>query len=180
VLLRPTNVPSARLGWLPLLAGVALTDAVRRVSEVDAVLKWPNDLLVDGRKCAGILAEAYGDTVVIGIGLNTTVRASELPTEQATSLALAGASNTDRGPLLRTILRTLAVWYGRWRAADGDAEASGVREAYLFHCATLGREVRLALPDGVEVAGRAQTVDKGGCLIVDGTAYAAGDVVHVR
>src|SRR5215469_17975770 len=57
VLLRPA-VPASRLGWLPLLAGVALVEAVRRQAEVDAVLKWPNDLLVDERKCAGILAEA--------------------------------------------------------------------------------------------------------------------------
>jgi BirA family transcriptional regulator, biotin operon repressor / biotin---[acetyl-CoA-carboxylase] ligase len=180
VLLRPTNVAPARLGWLPLLAGVALTEAVRRVSEVDAVLKWPNDLLVDARKCAGILTEAHGDAVVIGVGLNATVRRDELPTDQATSLALAGASNPDRDPLLRAILRTLAVWYGRWQASGGDAETSGVRAAYLFHCATVGRQVRLALPDGAEVAGRAETVDKDGCLVVDGTAYAAGDVVHVR
>jgi BirA family biotin operon repressor/biotin-[acetyl-CoA-carboxylase] ligase len=180
VLLRPVEVPPARRGWLPLLAGVALADAVRRVSEVDAVLKWPNDLLVDGRKCAGILVEAHGDAVVVGIGLNTTVRSDELPTDQAGSLALAGAASTDRDPLLRAILRSLAVWYGRWRAAGGDAQTSGLWAAYLYHCATVGREVRLELPGGAEVAGRAQTVDKDGRLVVDATAYAAGDVVHVR
>src|SRR5205823_2952157 len=94
VLLRPVGVPPARLGWLPLLTGVALAEAVRRVSEVDAVLKWPNDLLVDARKCAGVLVEAHDGAVVIGVGLNTTVREDELPTERAGSLALAGASCT--------------------------------------------------------------------------------------
>jgi BirA family biotin operon repressor/biotin-[acetyl-CoA-carboxylase] ligase len=179
-LLRPTSVPPTRRGWLPLLTGVALAEAVRRVSEVDAVLKWPNDLLVDGRKCAGVLVEAHNGAVVIGLGLNTTLRADELPTDQAGSLSLAGAASTDRDPLLRAILRSLAVWYGRWRDRDGDADASGVRAAYLYHCATIGRDVRLELPSGARVSGRAETVDKDGCLVVGGTAYCAGDVVHVR
>jgi BirA family biotin operon repressor/biotin-[acetyl-CoA-carboxylase] ligase len=179
-LLRPANVPPARRGWLPLLAGVALAEAVRRVSEVDAVLKWPNDLLVDGRKCAGVLVEAYNGAVVVGLGLNTTMREDELPSARAGSLVLAGATCTDRDPLLRAILRSLAVWYGRWRDRDGDAQASGVHAAYLYHCATIGRDVRLELPSGAPVSGRAETVDDDGCLVVSGTAYSAGDVVHVR
>jgi BirA family biotin operon repressor/biotin-[acetyl-CoA-carboxylase] ligase len=178
VLLR---LPGGELGWLPLLAGVALVEAVRRVSEVDAVLKWPNDLLVDGRKCAGILAEAVpgpDPAVVLGIGLNTTLRASELPRPDATSLRLAGAACADRDPLLRAILRGLARWYGAERAA--------VREAYLVHCATLGAQVRVDLPDGTVLTGRAESVDDGGRLLVAAAeggparAVAAGDVVHVR
>jgi BirA family biotin operon repressor/biotin-[acetyl-CoA-carboxylase] ligase len=179
-LLRPIAVPAARLGWLPLLTGVALAEAVRRVSEVDAVLKWPNDLLVDGRKCAGVLAEVHDGAVVLGIGLNTTLRQDELPTPYAGSLALAAATCTDRDPLLRAILRALAVWYGRWREHGGDANGSGLREAYLYHCATIGREVRIELPSGRRVSGRAETVDDDGCLVVDGRSYAVGDVVHVR
>jgi BirA family biotin operon repressor/biotin-[acetyl-CoA-carboxylase] ligase len=186
VLLRPAGVPTMRLGWLPLLAGVALAETVRRVSEVDAYLKWPNDLLVPGdRKCAGILAETVsGGAVVLGIGLNTSLRQDELPRADAISLVLAGASSVDRDPLLRHLLRTLSVWYGRWREAGGDPDGSGVREAYRYHCGTLGRRVRVELPGGDLVEGVAADVDGDGRLLVtteEGSrAVAAGDVLHVR
>jgi BirA family biotin operon repressor/biotin-[acetyl-CoA-carboxylase] ligase len=211
VLLRPgPRVPHARLGWLPLLAGVALVESVARVAVVDTALKWPNDLLVrspagdahEYGKCAGILAEVVSGTagvaaapadppaVVLGIGLNVSQRADELPEPPgpgafpATSLAIAGAASTDRDPLLRALLRALAEWYGRWRAVEGDPHASGLREAYRTHCVTLGREVEVTLPGGAIVAGEASDVDGDGRLIVatgDGThALAAGYVRHVR
>ncbi|TML24517.1 MAG: biotin--[acetyl-CoA-carboxylase] ligase [Actinobacteria bacterium] len=184
VLLRPRTSPRW-YGWLPLLAGVALVETVRRLGEVDAVLKWPNDVLIDNRKCAGILAEAVPDAVVLGIGLNVTLKESELPRPDATSLQLAGAACTDRDPLLRTFLRTLADRYERWSAAGGDPEASGLRQAYRLHCGTLGQRVRIALPDGATLAGVASDVDGTGRLVVTGpdgaaTPVAAGDVVHVR
>jgi BirA family biotin operon repressor/biotin-[acetyl-CoA-carboxylase] ligase len=179
VLLRPT-VPASTLGWLPLLAGVALVEAVRRVAEVDAELKWPNDLLVGAHKCAGTLSEATRGAVVIGIGLNTTLREHELPRPDATSLQLAGAACYDRDPLLRAILRGLAAWYERWRDAGGDADACHLRESYKAHCATLGRQVRVELPGGDHRTGEATDVDPDGRLIVGGDAVAAGDVVHLR
>ncbi len=181
VLLRPAGIDPARYGWLPLLAGVALAEAVRRIAEVDAVLKWPNDLLIDERKCAGILAEvADPGAVVVGLGLNTTTRDGELPHPAATSLALAGAACVDRDPLLKAILRGLATWYTRWRDAGGDAEVSGLREAYAFHCATLGRHVSVHLPDGSELRGLAEAIDLDGRLLVAGRGLAAGDVAHLR
>lgn len=191
VLLRPP-VPASRLGWLPLLAGVALVETVRRQAEVDAVLKWPNDVLICGRKCAGILAEAVPEAaaaqppaVVVGIGLNVTLSEEELPRPDATSLLLAGAAHTDRDTLLRALLRSLADWYRRWTAADGDPEASGVRDGYRLHCATLGRKVSVTLPGGATLTGTGSDVDGDGRLVVAGpdgypTAVAAGDVVHVR
>lgn len=174
--------PPSRYGWLPLLAGVALVETVRRMGDVDAVLKWPNDLLIDGRKCAGILAESVGDGVVLGIGLNVTLREPELPRPDATSLLLAGSACVDRDPLLRALLRTLADWYQRWR---DDTEGSTLPDAYRMHCGTLGQQVRVALPDGSELAGTASDVDGAGRLVVTGpdgtpTAVAAGDIEHVR
>jgi BirA family biotin operon repressor/biotin-[acetyl-CoA-carboxylase] ligase len=204
VLLRPGEpdpdrgwpaVPASRYGWLPLLAGVALASAVARLTELSAVLKWPNDLLLDGAKCAGILAEGVPEPVpgrppaiVLGIGLNVTLRADELPVNPtglpATSLRLAGATATDRDLLLRALLRAIASWYDRWRAAGGDAEACGLREAYLHHCATVGRQVRVLLPAGDELVGTATMVDPEGRLMVtaDGVRHrvAAGDVLHLR
>src|SRR5580704_5288847 len=75
LLLRPRGIAPARRGWLPLLAGVAVASAVRTVATVDAQLKWPNDILVGPAKLGGILAEAAGDAVVIGIGLNVSTEA---------------------------------------------------------------------------------------------------------
>ncbi|MEU4092697.1 biotin--[acetyl-CoA-carboxylase] ligase [Streptomyces sp. NPDC026673] len=189
VLLRPTAVPPRRWGWLPLLAGVATATAVARTAGVDTGLKWPNDVLVtvDGeeRKTGGILAERVGDdAVILGIGLNVTLREEELPVPAAGSLALAGAKVTDRDPLLRAVLRSLAEWYGEWLRADGDPAGSRLQQAYAAGCVTLGRAVRAELPGGGEVSGRAVAVDDDGRLVVatdEGErAVAAGDVVHLR
>ncbi|MBO3740443.1 biotin--[acetyl-CoA-carboxylase] ligase [Actinoplanes flavus] len=189
VLLRPgPSVPAASFGWLPLMAGVALAEAVTRVAGVEAALKWPNDLLVGERKCAGILAEVSGDAVVIGIGLNVSTRAEELPATtgaEATSLRVAGAESTDRDPLLRALLRGLERWYTGWREAGGDAEMCGLMGEYQRTCATLGRQVRVLLPGGEERAGEAVEVDADGQLVirtVDGLDFSvsAGDVLHVR
>jgi BirA family biotin operon repressor/biotin-[acetyl-CoA-carboxylase] ligase len=191
VLLRPAAVPVTRWGWLPLLAGVATATAVSRIAGVDTALKWPNDLLVtvDGeeRKAAGILAERVADMgVVVGIGLNVTLRADELPVPTAGSLALAGAAVTDRDPLLRSVLRSLAEWYVEWRDAGGDPDACRLREAYAAGCATLGREIRASMPGGREVAGTAVSIDDEGRLVVrtepegDEVLVDAGDVVHLR
>lgn len=172
VLLRPSLEPH-RLGWVPLWGGLAVARAVREQTGVEAVVKWPNDVQVGGRKLAGLLAESVGDVgagaVVLGIGLNVTTRREELPVETATSLLLEGATTTDRDTVLRAVLRALA-------GALGDQDVASYREL----CSTLGREVRVELPGGTSVTGVAEAVDDDGRLVVDGTPYAAGDVVHLR
>ncbi|MFJ3087565.1 biotin--[acetyl-CoA-carboxylase] ligase [Streptomyces sp. NPDC086838] len=189
VYLTPGNVPAERWGWLPLLTGVAAATGLARAAGVDMALKWPNDLLVsvDGeeRKTGGILAERAGDGVVIGIGLNVSLRADELPAPTAASLALAGAVSTDRETLLRGVLRSLEHWYGLWRDADGDAAASGLQEAYAAGCATLGRTVRAQLPGDRTLTGEAVAVDGDGRIVLatgDGLRepVSAGDIVHLR
>ncbi|MGZ6791752.1 MAG: biotin--[acetyl-CoA-carboxylase] ligase [Mycobacteriales bacterium] len=168
VLLRPALEPH-RLGWVPLWGGLAVARAVREQTGVEAVVKWPNDVQVDGRKLAGLLAESVAGAVVLGIGLNVTTRREELPVETATSLQLEGATTTDRDTVLRAVLRALA-------GALGDRDVASYREV----CSTLGRQVRVELPGGESVTGLAEAVDDGGRLVVDGTPYAAGDVVHLR
>ncbi|MFB7457319.1 biotin--[acetyl-CoA-carboxylase] ligase [Streptomyces sp. NPDC056188] len=203
VLLRPSEVDVARWGWLPLLTGVAVATGLSRAAGVDTALKWPNDLLVtspkhsgklraggtpigEERKAGGILAERAGaDAVVIGIGINVSLREDELPVPQAGSLALAGAVSTDRDPLLRSVLRSLEDWYGRWRAVGGDAAASGLQETYAAGCATLGRMVRAELPGDRSVVGEAVAVDGDGRLVIateEGVQepVGAGDIVHLR
>lgn len=190
VLLRPSQVPLHRWGWLPLLTGVAVATGLSRAAGIDTSLKWPNDLLVnvDGeeRKAGGILAERAGtDAVVIGVGINVTLKADELPVPQAGSLALAGAVTTDRDPLLRAVLRSLEEWYEKWRDADGDPSASGLQETYAAGCATLGRTVRAELPGDRSVVGEAVAVDGDGRLVLateEGVRepVGAGDIVHLR
>ncbi|MFG1941963.1 biotin--[acetyl-CoA-carboxylase] ligase [Nonomuraea sp. NPDC048826] len=183
VLLRPT-VPVAAYGWLPLLFGVAAASAVRRLAEVDVRLKWPNDLLIGERKLAGVLAERVDDGVVVGMGLNVSPREDELPVETATSLAVEKAACLDRDPLLRAVLREVATHYHEWGEAGGDADACGLRAAYLAASATVGRDVRVELPGDTVLTGRATGIDHSGHLQVsaDDQAYtlSAGDVVHVR
>jgi BirA family biotin operon repressor/biotin-[acetyl-CoA-carboxylase] ligase len=188
-LLRPALVPVQHWGWVPLLAGVALARAVGRIGEVEAVLKWPNDLLLgpERRKAAGLLAEVVApDAVVVGIGLNVTTRAAELPRADATSLAVEGAACTDRDTLLRAILRELASDYDVWRGAGGNPESSGLRKAYVESCHTLGMHVRVELPGQDALVGEAVDIDTDGRLVIDPdgggqpVAVAAGDVIHAR
>ncbi|MEW2358573.1 biotin--[acetyl-CoA-carboxylase] ligase [Spirillospora sp. NPDC029432] len=200
VLLRP-EVAADRLGWLPLLTGVAVATAVRRMTAwseagegflgeaadvaVDVRLKWPNDLLAGERKLGGILAEKVADAVIVGCGLNVGLREEELPVPTATSLLIEGAPMSDRAPLLRAILREFETWYREWTALGGDPEASGLRTAYKDLCATLGRAVRVELPGGEPLRGTVGDIDGSGRLVVTGEdgavrAVGAGDVVHVR
>jgi BirA family biotin operon repressor/biotin-[acetyl-CoA-carboxylase] ligase len=151
-----------------------------------------------GRKLGGILAEQAGagggsgdggtasqPHVVIGIGINVTLRADELPAPHATSLLLEGAKVTDRDTLLRALLRSFGSWYADWADSDGDAERCGLAAAYQTACATLDRQVRAQLPGGGTVSGQATGIDAEGRLLIrtaDGasTPIGAGDVVHLR
>ena len=169
VLLSPDLAP-ARWGWLPLWAGTAVALALREQTGLEVGLKWPNDVLVGGRKLGGLLAEVpVPGALVLGIGINVTNRGEELPHDRATSLQVEGASSTDRETLLKSVLRRLA---DQLSARDPDG--------YRRLCLTLGQQVRVELPDGRSVEGRATSVDDAGRLVVDGVAFAAGDVVHLR
>lgn len=179
VLLRP-QVPATRWPWLPLVTGLAIADTVRGLG-VDAAVKWPNDVLVDGeRKLCGILLERVetgeGPAAVVGIGVNTTLTRDELPVETATSLWLENATETDRTAVLLVLLARLEEWFARWESAEVDE----LIDAFVAGCVTIGREVRIEVPDGTTQTGVATTVDELGRLVVDGRAHSAGDVRHVR
>ena len=188
VLLTPDAVPVARWPWLPLLAGVAVVEGVRRATGLGCALKWPNDVLLTDSKLAGILVERVerpgGAGAVVGIGLNVSTTAAELPVRTATSLLLGGASDVDRAALLGHVLAALGEDYDAWRAAAGDGNGR-LRTSYLGVCDTVGRDVRVDLPDGSVMTGRATGIDAEGRLEVLTEAGAtvvlgAGDVVHVR
>lgn len=188
VLMKFPGIDPAVLGWLPLLAGVAVVDALRTVAAVDAALKWPNDVLIEGRKVAGILAEVavHGSTpaVVVGIGLNVSMNSDELPVPTATSLALENAAVVDRDTLLRAILRGIGAEVDSWRNSNWNTEHLAHR--YRERCDTVGRRVRVELPGDKHILGEATDVDSQGRIVVrvDGSAetiaVAAGDVTHLR
>lgn len=184
VLLRPAAVPQALRAWVPLLAGVAVARGVRAEATVDASLKWPNDVQVDGAKLAGILAEQASDAIVVGIGINVSAGRDELPVPSATSLALEGAAGTAPARLLTSVLAELERWYLGWAGALGDAARCGLHQEYQRLCGTLGRQVRVSLPGGRTLTGTASEVDRTGRLVVRSASGAvplsAGDVVHVR
>ncbi|MEZ0166259.1 biotin--[acetyl-CoA-carboxylase] ligase [Kineococcus sp. LSe6-4] len=181
VLLRPT-APLERWAVLPLVTGLAVVDALGDLG-VAAGLKWPNDVLLTGPgragKVCGILAQAGPGRVVLGAGLNVSLRAEELPVPAATSLALAGATSTDRDTVLRRYLRALRRRVDAWAA--GQSPLADYRAASL----TLGEAVRADLPGGTTLEGVAVAVDEEGRLVVQDsggarTSLAAGDVVHLR
>lgn len=178
VLWRPER-PGTEWPWLPLVAGVAAVRALREHG-VAAGLKWPNDVMLDDHKLAGILAErvetSRGAAAVVGIGLNVDQTREELPVGTATSIALATGGAVDRTELLVSLVTHLRGEYDAWRVGGGAA----LRSAYLDACVTVGRQVRVSLPGGGSLTGPAEDVDDSGRLVVAGTAVAAGDVLHVR
>ncbi|WP_309068876.1 biotin--[acetyl-CoA-carboxylase] ligase [Microbacterium sp.] len=177
VLVRVPEVPLTARGWIPLAAGAAMATAVQaQLPGHETGLKWPNDVLVDGRKICGILAEGTADlaSVVIGSGVNTAMRAEDLPVPTATSFGALGAV-CDEDLLVADYLAGLDRLLTAL-ATDADT----VRDAVRALCLTIGREVTVSLPGGAALRGVAVDVDAEGRLVVAGTAVSAGDVVHVR
>jgi BirA family biotin operon repressor/biotin-[acetyl-CoA-carboxylase] ligase len=178
------SVPRSSWGWLPLATGVAVADALTGLAGIDVGLKWPNDVLANGGKLAGILAEVAAPTsaIVLGLGLNVTLTADEAPDPVAISLLTLGSSATDRNTLVRRILRELAVRIDAWRTAGG-ADSALIAD-YQRYSLTLGSRVRASLPGDREVVGTARAIDETGRLCVDTgaqtVAISAGDITHLR
>jgi len=182
VLFRPT-VPMAQAPVFTLAAAVAATRAAREVG-VEAVIKWPNDVLVDvdgtERKLEGILTEMEGEAdrvswVVVGIGINASVDPEALPAEaNPTSLSAVLGEPIDRRMFTQRLLETFDTV-----GSDPDA----VLEAWRSYATTLGQQVRIDTPDGV-VTGEAVDIEYPGALVVDTgserVTVAAGDCDHLR
>jgi len=195
LLVRP-QVPPERLGWLPLLAGLATVTALRATLGVQAVAKWPNDVLVvtdepelpgwgTARKIAGILTEVLPDGVVIGVGLNVSQTPEELPVPTAVSVLRAGGATVDRTVILTALAESFVSVLGRWTAAGGDVVESGLADEVLAVSATVGASVRVELAGGAELLGTATGLAQDGALLVEdasGTVVTvhSGDVHHLR
>ena len=178
------DVPPDAWGWLPLATGVAVVDTVAAVAGVDAGLKWPNDVLARGRKLAGILTEVAPAQrfIVVGIGLNVTLRDDEVPDAEATSLRSLGVEAPDRTQITRALLQRFGRRIDNWRTARG-ADADLIAD-YRARSVTIGSAVRAILPGGRDVVGVARSIDEQGRLHIDSddetVAVSAGDVVHLR
>jgi BirA family biotin operon repressor/biotin-[acetyl-CoA-carboxylase] ligase len=189
-------LPVDRFGWFPLLAGAAMTIAVRAEVEAslldtasaagtavaapddgehpahEVTLKWPNDVLIDGYKVSGILSELLPDAhgLVIGAGLNLSLDEHDLPTLTSTSLLLVTGRAPEADAVLARYLTELARLTAAFLAADGDPVASGLQATVTGLCGTLGSKVRVQLPGGADLVGVAIALDESGRLIVEDQA----------
>jgi len=208
VLLRPRlprgPLPANRFGWFPLLAGAAMTRAVRtvlrqalpygepitgeEVPEHEVTLKWPNDVLIDGYKVSGILSELLPDAsgLCIGTGINLTLDEHDLPTLTSTSLLLVTGVAPDPDAVLAAYLTELRDLTANFLAHGADPVTSGLHAQVSELCGTLGSAVRVELPGGRDLVGTAIGLDEDGRLIVEDQSsgelesVAAGDVTHLR
>jgi BirA family biotin operon repressor/biotin-[acetyl-CoA-carboxylase] ligase len=127
VLLKPPRERAAP--ELSLVAGLATAEAVERALTLSAQLKWPNDVMVNRRKVAGVLAEATSDAVVVGIGVNVNQTRAELPADAAAapaSLLTSDGVRRERAPILADLLRTLERAYDAWTRGGLDAVYDGI------------------------------------------------------
>jgi len=170
------DIPPTEAPVYTLAAAVATAEALREVG-VEAGIKWPNDVLVDGKKLVGILTEMEGEAdrvswIVVGIGINANVDPGAVPGTATTVEALVGA--VDRADLTRSIIE-------RFEELRADPET--VLPAWRSLAATLGQRVRVETADG-EVLGEAVDVEFPGRLVVetdDGrVAVSTGDCEHLR
>jgi len=168
VLLRPPA--GAPIQQLSLVGGLAVAEAVERALDLSAQIKWPNDVMVNRRKVAGVLAEARDGIVLLGIGLNVNQAREQLPSDArvpSASLRTVDSRERDRAPLLADLLARLECHYDAWAAGGLDAVFDGIGSRDFLR----GRRLRV---DGVEGIG--DGLDRQGRLLVDGHAVESGEV----
>ena len=173
--IKPRNQRS-EWGFIPLIAGLSLVRAITTIdTAMNVSLKWPNDLIINEKKCAGIIAQTTNEGIVIGIGLNVSITPNELPVSTATSLAIEGSTITDRNLLLSHLLNTFAELFEAWE------EGSELLDEYASASSTIGKKVRIELPGGENLEATVARISHTGELVLDdGRHVSAGDVIHLR
>lgn len=186
VLLRPGRQELDTFGWLPLMAGLSLIEAIQATTSIEAKIKWPNDVLIGGKKVAGILSELIPNqkAVVIGFGVNLFQDREDLPVESATSLSLEGSAVRDVDLLLSHLLHCLHRNMEWFDSASSFGASNYLRETISKKCATLGRDIKVLLPGDESFVGVAERLDEQGRLIVQSggetRTISVGDIVHLR
>ena len=157
-------------GWIPLITGLAVSRAINAYLGKDLVkIKWPNDLLVNNKKLAGILSEKVGDGAVVGVGINIYQNQDELPIENAISLSMV--SEINRTDLLIQILNELGRVF---------ADIENQKHIYRENCATIGQKVKVTLPSGEIIEDIAIGISNDGALLLNSREISVGDIVHLR
>jgi BirA family biotin operon repressor/biotin-[acetyl-CoA-carboxylase] ligase len=176
LLLRPKTEIA---GWVTLLAGVSVARALGELG-VDARVKWPNDVLVQGKKICGILAQLNQDgSLILGVGLN--LKAQQGAPDTATSLEELGVVATS-DEVLALFLAAFRSRFEVLTQAQDFAVTKTLNELEEL-CSTLGQEVRAEFPDGKELIGRATAIDRSGHLVIatpEPVVVSAADVWHLR
>jgi BirA family biotin operon repressor/biotin-[acetyl-CoA-carboxylase] ligase len=161
---------SSEWGFIPLLVGLSVAE----VLGIEFFTKWPNDILSDLGKVGGILCEVHGDGIIIGIGLNVSMTAEQLPVPTASSVLLTLGSAPDRNLLLPAILKEIAFNLAEWESGED------LIDDYLDSSATMGKKVSVKLPDGSSIEGTAAGISSNGELLLDsGEIISVGDVLHL-
>ncbi len=183
LVLRP-SLPLNQLAQLTLMSAVALAEAIESISDLRPLIKWPNDLLLENHKLAGILTELRAESdqvkfVVIGIGLNVNASAHQL-TEGASSLRIAAGKSFNRTEIFQAILRSLEQGYAKLLRH----EFAQIIEEWKKRSATLKKRVRITDPSGI-IEGEAIDLDEDGALLIrrdNGLVIkkTAGDVFLLR
>lgn len=164
---------------LALVAANAVHALVAPLCAGKARIKWPNDVLVDGAKIAGILLERSGDAIVAGIGINVVSHPQGLD-RPVTSLLAQGAADAEAGALLDRLTQLFAHWLAVWRAQGLEP----VRTHWLFNAHPGGTPMRVVQPDGEIIEGTFDTLDRHGMLILrlangQSRAIHAGDILLI-
>ena len=157
-------------GWIPLITGLAVSKAINNyVGENIVEIKWPNDLLVNGKKLAGILSEKIKTGAVVGVGINIFQEQNELPIENALSLSMV--AKVDRSELLIVILNELG---------NALSNIENFKIEYREKCATIGKTVQVTLPNGEIIEDVAVGISDSGALLLNSREITVGDIVHLR
>lgn len=168
VILRP-QMPASQITLLTFAAAIAVAKAIRDITGLDADIKWPNDILIKGKKVAGILSEmdAKSDTirfVVIGIGINVNLEKKDIPLElmdKATSIKIESNSTIDRMNLICRVLENLEKWYNLFERNG----ANDIIKEWKSLAITIGRDVKVQSGNSF-VEGRAVDIDENGALLI--------------
>ena len=192
IVLRPaeSGIPVSETGAVPLVVGLALWDALDDLVPGAVSVKWPNDVLINGAKVAGILCElSPGGAVVAGIGINLrpqpgALEAAGVDQAGVTSIDVeAGVASSADAVVARVASAVRARW-GTFAANGGEWEGSGLASAYLAVCDTVGRSVTVTQAGASTISGECVGIDSRGQLLVESddglTSFASGEVVHVR
>ena len=162
-------------GYLTLLVGASVTSTMNKITKTNNFkCKWPNDVLFGDLKVAGLLAEKTGSGVIVGVGINVSTEKDELPVSHATSVFLATNALINRNTLLAQILNNLEQDLLSWQGGKN------LTSKYRELSATIGKQVRVEMPDGSQIEGAAVDIDETGSLRLDNVErITVGDVIHL-